>query len=135
MKGNGRVFQRGPIWWIAYYDNGRERRETSGSHERKEAVRMLRQRLAEVATGTVQARAPKRAGAVMMHDLFDLVENNFQLNGRTSPTNGACLLRMRKHFGRYAVAALHGSGDQPLHGRPATTRPQGRHDQPGDVGS
>ena len=108
MRGNGRVFQRGPIWWIAYYDNGRERRETSRSHERKEAVMLLRQRLVEVATGTVQARAPKRARAVRMHDLFDLVENNFQLNGRTSPTNGAYLLRMRKHFGRYAVAACTG---------------------------
>ena len=108
MKGNGRVFQRGPIWWIAYYDNGRERRESSRSRERKEAVMLLRQRLVEVATGTVQARTPKRTRAVMMHDLFDLVENSFQLNGRTSPTNGACLLRMRKHFGRYAVAACTG---------------------------
>ena len=108
MKGNGRVFQRGSIWWIAYYDNGRERRESSGSHERKEAVMLLRQRLVEVATGTVQARAPKRARAVRMHDLFDLVEHSFQINGRTSPTNGRCLLRMRKHFGRYTVPACTG---------------------------
>ena len=108
MRGNGRVFQRGPIWWIAYYDNGRERRESSRSRERKEAVRMLRQRLAEVATGTVQGRATKRARAVMMHDLFDLVEHSFQINNRTSPANGKCLRRMRKHFGRYTVPACTG---------------------------
>ena len=110
MRGNGRVFQRGQVWWIAYYDNGQEHRESSGSRDRKEAVRLLRQRLGEVATGAVHACAPKgtRTRAVMMQDLFDLVENNFQLNGRTSPTNGASLLRMRKHFGRYPVPACTG---------------------------
>ena len=47
MRGNGRVFQRGQVWWIAYYDNGREHRESSGSRDRKDAVRRLRQRLGE----------------------------------------------------------------------------------------
>ena len=107
MRGNGRVFQRGQVWWIAYYDNGRERRESSGSRERKEAVKLLRQRLVEVETGTVQVPAPKRkrARAVMMQDLFDLVEHNHLLNNRTSESNGLCLRRMRKHFGRYTVQA------------------------------
>ena len=107
MKGNGRVFQRGQVWWIAYYDNGRERRESSGSRERKEAVKLLRQRLVEVETGTVQVPASKRkrARAVMMQDLFDLVEHNHLLNNRTSESNGLCLRRMRKHFGRYTVQA------------------------------
>ena len=110
MKGNGRVFQRSQVWWIAYYDNGRERRESSGSRQRKEAVKLLRQRLGEVAIGVAHSAAPKRprTRAVMMRDLFDLVENNFQLNGRTSATNGACLRRMRKHFGRYTVQACTG---------------------------
>jgi len=104
------VFQRGQVWWIAYYDNGRECRESSGSRERKEAVKLLRQRLAEVATDTADARAPKRTRtrAVMMQDLFDLVEHSHQLNNRTSPANGRCLRRMRKHFGRYTVQACTG---------------------------
>ena len=105
MKGNGRVFKRGQLWWVAYYDNGREQRESSGSRERKEAVKLLRQRLGEVAFGVTRSAAPKRARAVKMDDLFDLVEHNHMLNGRTSPTNGICLRRMRKHFGRYPVQA------------------------------
>ena len=110
MRGNGRVFQRGQVWWIAYYDNGREHRESSGSRERKEAVKLLRQRLGEVAFGVTQSTAPKRKRArpVMMQDLFDLVEHSFQLNNRTSPSNGRCLRRMRKHFGRYTVQACTG---------------------------
>lgn len=105
MKGNGRVFQRGSMWWIAYYDNGRERRESSGSGYRKDAVRLLRQRLAEVAFGVVHSVAPKRRRerAVTMQDLFDLVEHSHQINNRTSDSNGRCLRRMRKHFGKYPV--------------------------------
>ena len=110
MKGNGRVFQRGQVWWIAYYVDGRERRESSGSRERREAVRLLRLRLAEVASGVVPEPAPrrKRAPAVTMQDLFDLVEQNHRLNNRTSPSNGANLKRMRQHFGRYTIQACTG---------------------------
>ena len=60
MRGNGRVFQRGQVWWIAYYDNGREHRESSGSGDRKEAVRLLRQRLGEVAAGVVHSAVANR---------------------------------------------------------------------------
>ena len=110
MRGNGRVFQRGSTWWIAYYDNGREHRESSGSRERKEAVKLLRQRLGEVALGVTQSAGPKskRKRAVLMQDLFDLVERSYQLNNRTSGSNGRCLRRMRKHFGRYTVQACTG---------------------------
>ena len=110
MKGNGRVFQRGQVWWIAYYMDGRERRESSGSRERREAVRLLRLRLAEVVSGVTLAPAPKRnrAPAVTMQDLFDLVEQHYRLNNRTSPSNGSSLKRMREHFGRYTVQACTG---------------------------
>ena len=110
MKGNGRVFQRGQVWWVAYYDNGRERRESSGSRERKEAAKLLRLRLGEVAFGVSHSAAPKRKRAkpVMMQDLFDLVEHDHLLNNRTSESNGLCLRRMRKHFGRYTVQACTG---------------------------
>lgn len=72
------MFQRSQIWWIAYYDNGREHCESSSSRERKDAVRILRQRLGEVAFGMAHSDVPKRkrARAVMMQDLFDLVEHN-----------------------------------------------------------
>jgi hypothetical protein len=52
MRGDGRVYQRGARWWIAYYapQNGRsvEHREPGGKTE-AEARRLLRQRLREVA--------------------------------------------------------------------------------------
>ena len=107
MRGDGRVFRRGQIWWVAYYLDGRECRESSKSRGRKEGIRLLRQRLGEVAAGIVPLPMRKQAGirSLTMHNLFDLVEHNFQINNRTSRTNGICLRRMRKHFGGYRIQA------------------------------
>lgn len=108
MKGDGRVFRRGQVWWVAYYQDGREYRESSTSRQRKEAVRLLRQRIGEVAAGTIQYRPVSRrtrTRTVTMNDLFDLVENNYKLNNRTSPANGSFLRRLRRRFGGYTAQA------------------------------
>ena len=107
MRGNGRVFRRGKVWWIAYYHNGREHRESSKSRERKDAVRLLRQRLGEVATEAIHVPVPKRTGtrAVVMRDLFDLVEQHFQINNRFSRTNVSYLRRLRRRLGSCAIHA------------------------------
>ena len=106
MRGDGRVFQRGQIWWVAYYHDGREHRESSKSRERKDAIRLLRQRIGEIAAGTfLDISVPKRPGtrAVTMHELFDLAEHNYQLNNRTSPANGVYLRRLRRRFAGYTA--------------------------------
>ena len=109
MKGNGRVFQRGQVWWIAYYDNGQEHRESSGSRDRKEAVKLLqaapRWRWPRVWFMPVR-RSGSATRVVRMQDLFDLVEHSFQLNNRTSPVEpGRCLLPDAKAFWQ-----VHGPG-------------------------
>ena len=106
MRGSGRVFKRGSIWWIGYYHNGREQRESSKSRDQKVAVRLLRQRLGELALGAgnpVSVLTGVATRVVMMEELFDLVEHHYQLNGFTSPTNGCSLRRMREHFDSYTV--------------------------------
>ena len=108
MRGEGRVFKRGPIWWVAYYFNGRECRESSRSGVRKDAVNLLRRRVGEVATGiALHPGMPRRRGrrAVMMADLFDLVESHYQLNRCTSPANAVCLRWLRRHFAGYTAQA------------------------------
>ena len=108
MKGDGRVFQRGEIWWVAYYHEGREHRESSKSRERREAVRLLRQRVGEVSAGIMQGR-PVHRGArtrrVRMLDLFDLLEHHYQVNNCTSRMNGYSLKRLRRRFAGYTVQA------------------------------
>ena len=47
MRGQGRVFRRGKVWWIGYNHRGQECRESSRSTIKREAGRLLTQRLAE----------------------------------------------------------------------------------------
>ena len=105
MRGNGRVFQRGQIWWVAYYHDGQEYRESSRSRNRKVAVGLLRQRLAEMMAGVVHPFQQGRTGTrtVMMEDLFDLLEQNYRINNRTSTANYSFLTRLRRRFTGYTV--------------------------------
>src|SRR5262245_31086955 len=46
MYGQGRVFKRGDIWWVAWFDgHGHEQRESSRSTDKSVALQLLRQRL------------------------------------------------------------------------------------------
>ena len=45
MYGNGRIFKRGSIWWVAYYRFGVEIRKSSYSHKKHRAKKMLKKRI------------------------------------------------------------------------------------------
>ncbi|MBI4560554.1 MAG: site-specific integrase [Candidatus Rokubacteria bacterium] len=47
----GMLYQRGNIWWIKYYINGRPVRESAGTKKETEARRILKDREGRVATG------------------------------------------------------------------------------------
>jgi integrase len=50
-RGMGRVFQRGEIWWVAYWHRGKEFRETSRSAKKVDADKLLKRRLGEIGRG------------------------------------------------------------------------------------
>ena len=62
MTGAGRVFRRGKRWWLAYYTDGAEQRESCGPdcQSEREARRRLAPRIAEVQRGEWQ---PRRAAS------------------------------------------------------------------------
>jgi integrase len=47
----GSLYQRGEIWWVKYYENGRPRRESTRTTKETEARRFLKEREGRVATG------------------------------------------------------------------------------------
>ena len=51
MRGLGGIYKRGPVYWIRYHHRGREYRESARSLERGGAVRLLKQRLSDLAQG------------------------------------------------------------------------------------
>src|SRR5215472_7493622 len=50
-RGEGHLFRRGRIWWLAFYAHGRQIRESTNTDDEKKAARLLRRRLGEVAAG------------------------------------------------------------------------------------
>ena len=44
----GRTLRRGEVWWIAYYFNGKEIRESAKSRNEADARRLLKKRLKEI---------------------------------------------------------------------------------------
>lgn len=50
----GRIFQRGSIWWIQYFFNGKDRRESTRSTKEQVAKKLLTKRMAAKDSGTLQ---------------------------------------------------------------------------------
>jgi len=38
----GMTYQRGAVWWVKYYRNGRAMRESTGSAKESDAIRLLK---------------------------------------------------------------------------------------------
>jgi hypothetical protein len=51
MRGLGRIFKRGAVYWIGYYHRGKEYRESSESESEGQARKLLKRRLGEMHSG------------------------------------------------------------------------------------
>ena len=81
MRGMGRVFRRGPVYWIAYYHRGKEYRESSESDNESAAKKLLKKRIGEVAQGRLQGANQDR---LTFDDLAQSLLADYQINGRRS---------------------------------------------------
>lgn len=81
QRGDGRIFQRGAVWWIQYYFDGKDRRESTRSTNKKTAEKLLRQRLAKKDSGELQEAHFKH---IRFADLKDVVRQDYKLNKRKS---------------------------------------------------
>jgi integrase len=82
-KGTGCIFKRPDSnkWWIKYSRNGRAFRESANVTDRHKAEKLLKQRLAEIATGTFVGAHTQR---VRVEDLWEDVEREYRINARKS---------------------------------------------------
>ena len=100
MWGTGTTMLRGRIWWIQYSHHGHVYRESSYSRERKVAVKLLKQRLGEVAQGRVIGPTAEK---VMLGEMTHALLVDQELKGNR--TNGAGSVKhLHDHFGRDARA-------------------------------
>src|SRR5438876_2282232 len=91
LRGLGRVYRpayRDPktckqktasIWWIEFWRDGYQHRESSKSRNASDARKLLKQRLGEVANGQFVGREIERT---TFEDLCQLIRDDYQKNGR-----------------------------------------------------
>lgn len=76
MRGMGRIFRRGEVWWIAYYVNGTERRESAKSNGEGDARRLLKNRLKQIHGGRYVGPQEERISVDgLLDDLVKHLEN------------------------------------------------------------
>ncbi len=81
MRGQGRIYRRGRIYWIAYYHRGVQMRESSESERENDARKLLRERLRTA--GTPHFVGP-RAERVTFETLSELYLTDYRVNGKRS---------------------------------------------------
>jgi integrase len=81
MRGQGRIYRRGPVYWIAYYHRGKQVRESTRSAREADARKLLRERLRTA--GTPQFVGPQ-AERVTFATLAELYLGDYRLNGKRS---------------------------------------------------
>jgi integrase len=82
-RGTGSVFQQkgSSVYWIKYYRNGQPFRESSGSEKIKDAEKLLRTRIGEVAVHTWVSPADRR---VTVDELYSALLDDYRNNGLAS---------------------------------------------------
>jgi len=51
MRGMGRLYRRGEIWWVEYWYRNQQHRESSKSSKKSDAEKLLKRRLGEIGMG------------------------------------------------------------------------------------
>jgi len=81
MKGMGRLFKRGPVWWIAYYHRGKEFRESSESDSETQARKLLKKRIGEMGRGRLIGPVEEKVTYDEMSQDFIV---DYETNGKRS---------------------------------------------------
>ena len=97
MRGMGRVFKRGPIYWIAYYHRGKEYRESSESESEGQARELLKQRLGEMSRGHLIGPSEEK---FTFEDLATMLLTDYEINGKRSVESARLSIKhLREFFG------------------------------------
>jgi integrase len=80
-KGEGCVYQRGSVWWIKYSRDGKPYAESSESTKERDARKLLKRRLGEIASGRFVGPDAEK---VKVRELAEDYLNDYRVNARKS---------------------------------------------------
>jgi integrase len=91
----GRKFKRGNVWWVSYYHNGQEIRESTGSENESAAKDLLKKRLGEIGKGRLIG--PK-AEKVRFDELAEDLLTDYRINAKRSVRSAELSISHLKTF-------------------------------------
>jgi integrase len=101
MRGNGRIFLRGQLWWAAWYLRGTEYRQSTGETDEKRAGKFLQRKLKEVGADQIGAQTftTPKASRLTIHELMEALKADLTLRCKASAQNLSVLKRVDADFG------------------------------------
>jgi integrase len=111
MRGDGRIFKRGRGWWIAFYVDGREQRESAKTSNENAAQKYLRKKLKEVHAHELDPAKPfitQRDRRRTVDNLMDGLKADFEIRGKWNPQANSNVQHVRAAFGNIRATALTG---------------------------
>jgi hypothetical protein len=77
----GMTYQRGAVWWVKYYRNGRPIRESSGSTKEGDAIQRPKIREGDIAHGLP---VNPKLNRIRFDEAADDLKTEYAVNGRRS---------------------------------------------------
>jgi integrase len=77
----GMTYQRGVVWWVKYYRNGRPIRESSGSSKESDAINLLKIREGDIAHGLP---VNPKLNRIRFDEAAEDLKTEYAVNGRRS---------------------------------------------------
>jgi integrase len=114
MRGDGRIFLRGSLYWVAYFLRGKEFREAAKTKDGKpitdpnEARKFLKARLREVGADLLGARTfvTPQASRLTVHELLEALRADYKLRGILSTQSESHIDRVDADFGQARASDL-----------------------------
>jgi hypothetical protein len=100
----GSIYQRGAVWWIKYYRDGKPFYESSQSEKYTDAQRLLNQRRAEVFASTHIEGAARK---ILVSELLDDLVRDYRINEKSEDwCESVVRIHLRPFFGHLKAAKL-----------------------------
>lgn len=109
MRGDGRIFKRGDRWWVAFYVDGREQRQSAKTNDEGTALKYLRNKLKEVHAHELDPTKPfltQRDRKRTIADLMDALKADFEIRGKWNPQVRTNVEHVKSGFGDIRATAL-----------------------------
>jgi integrase len=102
MRGSGTVYKRGNVWWIQFCHRGESKRESSHKPDRKDALKLLKKRIGESASGRVLGSVAEK---ITLEEMAKALLSNYRLlENRSVSTAEYFTKNLLDHFGKEARA-------------------------------